>query len=143
MTDTRPADKTPADITPDTSAPDTATPNTSANGQGAADAARLRDEIDRGGTGDKVAFTDPSAAPLGTDDEAAGAAPSSAQVRTAAQHETRRDKPEPGKPTPQELQGPEHGKLMKSLPKPVIWMIVGIVVVIVLGGLLSGMPGDG
>ena len=32
---------------------------------------------------------------------------------------------------------------MKSLPKPVIWMIVGIVVVIVLGGLLSGMPGDG
>jgi len=37
-------------------------------------AARLRDDIDRGRTGDKVDWPDPSAAPLGTDDEA-GAAP--------------------------------------------------------------------
>ncbi|SMH54013.1 hypothetical protein SAMN02982994_3448 [Azospirillum lipoferum] len=33
---------------------------------------RLRDAIDRGLTGDKVPATDPAAAPLGTDDEAAG-----------------------------------------------------------------------
>jgi hypothetical protein len=32
----------------------------------------LRAAIDRGETGDKVAFPDPAAAPLGTDDEAAG-----------------------------------------------------------------------
>lgn len=33
---------------------------------------RLRDAIDRGLTGDKVPASDPAAAPLGTDDEAAG-----------------------------------------------------------------------
>jgi hypothetical protein len=32
----------------------------------------LRHEIDSGRTGDKVAYPDPAAAPLGTDDEAAG-----------------------------------------------------------------------
>jgi hypothetical protein len=35
-------------------------------------AARLRADIDRGRTGDKVDWPDPAAAPLGTDDEAAG-----------------------------------------------------------------------
>jgi hypothetical protein len=34
------------------------------------EASRLRDDIDRGRTGDKVAWPDPAAAPLGTDDEA-------------------------------------------------------------------------
>jgi hypothetical protein len=38
---------------------------------------QLRHEIDRGMTGDKVDYPDPAAAPLGTDDEAAGAAPPS------------------------------------------------------------------
>ncbi|WP_395014857.1 hypothetical protein [Dongia sp.] len=33
---------------------------------------QLREAIDRGATGDKVDFPDPAAAPLGTDDEAAG-----------------------------------------------------------------------
>ncbi len=33
---------------------------------------RLRSATDTGETGDKVAFPDPAAAPLGTDDEAAG-----------------------------------------------------------------------
>ena len=33
---------------------------------------KLRDDIDRGRTGDKVAWPDPAAAPLGTDEEAAG-----------------------------------------------------------------------
>ncbi len=32
----------------------------------------LRRDIDDGGTGDKVAFPDPAAAPLGADEEAAG-----------------------------------------------------------------------
>ncbi|MEQ3749229.1 MAG: hypothetical protein ABNH26_07605 [Celeribacter sp.] len=116
--------------------PGSKTANTPSSG--AADAAQLRDEIDRGGAGDKVAFSDPSAAPLGTDDEAAGTPPSRGQVSEAAKHETRREEPKPGKPTAQELQGPEHGKLMKSLPQPVIWVIVGIGVVIVIGWLLSG-----
>lgn len=38
----------------------------------AAEPHRLRDAIDRGLTGDKVPAIDPAAAPLGTDDEAAG-----------------------------------------------------------------------
>lgn len=33
---------------------------------------QLRADIDSGRTGDKVAFPDPAAAPLGTDDEAGG-----------------------------------------------------------------------
>lgn len=35
-------------------------------------AAQLRARIDRGETGEKVAVSDPAAAPLGTDDEAGG-----------------------------------------------------------------------
>ena len=36
---------------------------------------QLREQIDRGKTGDKVDFADPAAVPLGTDDEAAGQRP--------------------------------------------------------------------
>lgn len=42
---------------------------------GAAHVHRLKAAINRGETGDKVAFPDPAAAPLGTDDEAAGIGP--------------------------------------------------------------------
>jgi hypothetical protein len=41
---------------------------------------RLREDIDRGVTGDKVPGSDPAAAPLGTDDEAAGAPPTQAEI---------------------------------------------------------------
>ncbi len=50
---------------------------------GAAAVVRLRDRIDRGETGDKVAFSDPAAAPLGTDAEAGGHSPTVAEVRMA------------------------------------------------------------
>jgi hypothetical protein len=49
----------------------------------------LRSLIDAGKTFDKVGFSDPSAAPLGTDDEAGGFAPSAAQVSEAIRIETR------------------------------------------------------
>lgn len=48
---------------------------------------QLRICIDQGKAGDKVDFPDPSAAPLGTDDEAGGHPPTKAQVRLAASHE--------------------------------------------------------
>jgi hypothetical protein len=48
----------------------------------------LRQGIDRG-RGDKVNFQDPAAAPLGTDDEAAGFPPTTEQVRMAAAAELR------------------------------------------------------
>jgi hypothetical protein len=44
---------------------------------------RLRHDIDRGLGGDKVRVTGPAAAPLGTDDEAAGRPPSPRRVRLA------------------------------------------------------------
>ncbi|MBS7590082.1 hypothetical protein KHC24_22425 [Ancylobacter defluvii] len=44
---------------------------------------QLRHDIDRGRGGDKVPFPDPAAAPLGTDDEAAGTTASSERVELA------------------------------------------------------------
>jgi hypothetical protein len=50
---------------------------------GPPNADQLRKAIDEGRTGDKVAFPDPAAAPLGTDAEAAGAPPSGGERRQA------------------------------------------------------------
>lgn len=50
---------------------------------------QLRIAIDQGDAGSKVDVADPAAAPLGTDDEAAGNPNSTAQVRLAAAHEVR------------------------------------------------------
>jgi hypothetical protein len=49
--------------------------------------AQLRDGIDRGRTGDKIKVSDPAAAPLGTDEEAAGTPPSAEAVRQARHYE--------------------------------------------------------
>ena len=48
---------------------------------------RLRYDIDRGRGGDKVDNIDPAAAPLGTDDEAAGNSPTPAEIKLAYKHE--------------------------------------------------------
>jgi hypothetical protein len=48
---------------------------------------QLRDDIDRGRTGEKVEGSDPAAAPLGTDEEAAGTPISPAQIAVARQRE--------------------------------------------------------
>jgi hypothetical protein len=50
---------------------------------------RLRHEIDAGRTGDKIAHPDPAAAPLGTDEEAAGTPLTPDRVRMALEHEVR------------------------------------------------------
>jgi hypothetical protein len=44
----------------------------------------LRDDIDRGGEGDKVNYPDPATAPLGTDAEAGGNPATPAEKRVAA-----------------------------------------------------------
>jgi len=49
---------------------------------------QLRDAIDRGATGSKVPYPDPAAAPLGTDDEAAGFPPDPDAVGEAYRQET-------------------------------------------------------
>jgi hypothetical protein len=48
---------------------------------------RLRADIDAGRTGDKIPHSDPAAAPLGTDEEAAGTPISSAAVTMARRAE--------------------------------------------------------
>lgn len=89
---------------------------------GGAEAAKLRDDIDRGATGEKAAFSDPAAVPLGTDAEAGGTPTDPAAMADAREAErAARDSSEPKK-TPAELQrtrGP------------------GIVVVIVLVAVLA------
>ena len=52
---------------------------------------QLRAAIDRGDTRDKVAGSDPAAAPLGTDEEAAGTPIPRAAVQLAFRQETNRD----------------------------------------------------
>ena len=49
----------------------------------------LRADIDAGRTRDKIAGTDPAAAPLGTDEEAAGTPIAAAEVATARRREVR------------------------------------------------------
>jgi hypothetical protein len=56
---------------------------------GGAAAERLRADIDSGRTGDKVAFPDPSAAPLGTDEEAGGVTTPEEALKKARQAELR------------------------------------------------------
>jgi hypothetical protein len=50
----------------------------------------LRVDIDSGWTGDKVDWPDPAAAPLGTDDEAAGTPPSRERAELALRQELSR-----------------------------------------------------
>jgi hypothetical protein len=53
----------------------------------------LRAAIDHGKGGSKVRGSDPAAAPIGTDDEAAGTPPNAHQVDTAMAHESSDPKP--------------------------------------------------
>lgn len=76
-------------------------------------AQELKGAIDSGLTGDKVAYPDPGAAPLGTDDEAAGTPDTAARVRTALRQEvgTGRDV------AASRLAGREHARPVSLRPK--------------------------
>lgn len=56
----------------------------------------IRRAIDSGATGDKVDFPDPAAAPLGTDEEAAGRPLETARREASLLTETRPSPPRPG-----------------------------------------------
>jgi len=60
---------------------------------------QLRKHIDSGLGADKVAFADPAAAPLGTDDEAAGTSPGPERIAMALQLEKRTGKQTPSSGT--------------------------------------------
>jgi hypothetical protein len=54
-----------------------------------ANSSSLREDLDAGRGRDKVPYPDPAAAPLGTDDEAAGTPVTEEQLRMARRHEIR------------------------------------------------------
>jgi len=82
----------------------------------------LRAEIDAGRTRDKVAVSDPAAAPLGTDDEAAGMSPRPAEVAEAMHYETS---------TPTEE--PDRSFLQRTWP----WILAVLVVIAIFAVLLA------
>jgi hypothetical protein len=91
--------------------------------------AQLRDDIDSGRTRDKVAHSDPAAAPLGTDDEAAGTPPTAEQVSMARRQETARDVSDPSAADqpPKQVGMAPRGRF--------VWLIVAVVVICALVGI--------
>ncbi len=87
-------------------------------GRGGAIVDQLRADIDRGKTGDKVPYGDPAAAPLGTDDEVAGAPPSPTLAAQTHAHEVGRGPAHP----PQRTHGLGHA-----------WILVGAIVLLAAG----------
>lgn len=73
--------------------------NQNAQNQNAQTPSQLRRDIDTGKGRDKVDHPDPAAAPLGTDDEAAGTPVTQEQMELARQHEIR-DRAKPDKKRP-------------------------------------------
>ncbi|MEQ8899365.1 MAG: hypothetical protein RID23_19990 [Roseovarius sp.] len=91
---------------------------------GSAAATRLRDHIDRGGAADKAAASDPAAAPLGTDAEAAGTPPTNEEVAVASSAEAGRAKPADHKRGPAELQG------ARLRPRVLLALVAGAIAII-------------
>jgi hypothetical protein len=82
-------------------------------------AEQLRDDIDRGRTGNKVPWPDPASVPLGTDDEAAGTSLSRDAIRTARESEQ---------------QGPSHAPPEQGLGHA--WILIGFILVLLAGVLV-------
>lgn len=88
---------------------------------------QLRHRIDTGQTGDKVAFSDPSAAPLGTDAEAGGHSPSPEEVSQASRYETGHSRTEATRQTPAERQ------------RTIIPLKTGLIVILLMTVVLAGL----
>lgn len=101
-----------------------------------ATAAQLKDDIDSGRTGDKLAGFDPGASPLGTDDEAGGA-PHDPQLiaETRAQEAAGRpDTPAPHASTPEmqpDARAPRRGYVLS--------VGLAIVAAAALGGVIFAL----
>ncbi len=90
-------------------------------------AAASREDIDAGRAGDKVDTVDPAAAPLGTDDEAAGRKHEAEIIALAARRERRR--PVGTDPDRTQAGGMEHGGWTA-------WIVVGVALVLAIFGVL-------
>jgi len=78
---------------------------------------QLRSDIDHGRTGDKVEASDPAAAPLGTDEEAAGTPLPGTVIDATRQEEIRR-----GRNAPRKTQG-----------LGAAWLLIGFIIVFTTG----------
>jgi hypothetical protein len=101
-------------------------PEESAPPKGAT-SAQLKADIDSGRTGDKIGHPDPAASPLGTDDEAAGHAPSAEQIAHARAQENRRP-PQPSGEQP----------IKKSRVKFWIWSVGAVIFLAFIMALMRG-----
>jgi hypothetical protein len=81
----------------------------------------MRDDIDRGLTGEKVSAPDPAAAPLGTDAEAGGAPPTIAERRLEAEAR------------PQSAQPPRRGARSRWLLAAILVAAVMVVIAALFG----------
>jgi hypothetical protein len=88
-------------------------------GRGGATAEQLRSDIDHGRMGDKVDVADPAAAPLGTDDEAAGTPPSPHAVSVARAGERGRTLA-----VPQRRRGPSRAWILPAFVLALIGALV-------------------
>ena len=92
---------------------------------------RLKADIDSGRTGDKVAFPDPSAAPLGTDDEAAGSPPTPERVAEACESELRATQeigPSAGEERSRRIDGEADGLPRNGLAPILISFVIGLLI---------------
>lgn len=88
----------------------------------------LRHALDHGKGGDKVDFADPAAAPLGTDDEAAGFPPTRAQRAEAARQELGAHRTAEEAQTDHTAPRRAQGGTM-----PPLWVVLILLLVVVLG----------
>jgi hypothetical protein len=101
--------------------------------------ARLKADINAGRTGDKRAGFDPAAAPLGTDDEAAGA-PIPEDVAEQVRNAERAPHLD-GQTGPKEATAPDAAP-SKAVPSATLWLAVGALLgcaLIVVVGWLAGI----
>jgi succinate dehydrogenase / fumarate reductase cytochrome b subunit len=114
-------------------------------GEGGPQAARLRDAIDAGKIGDKVALPGPAASPLGTDDEAAGRADAPPQVAAAIAGEVARPavagaaRPRPRSPNIQ-IYRPQLTSVL-SIGNRITGAFLSLGAVILVAWLVAGMMG--
>jgi hypothetical protein len=88
--------------------------------------AQLKADINSGSTGDKVEGFDPGMAPLGTDDEAAGTAPSAKAVKDARAAET-------------DVRWKGAGAPASQPTGPIPAFRFSLIVALVAGGLVAGV----
>lgn len=106
-------------------------------------AQELKGAIDSGRTGDKVAFRDPGAAPLGTDDEAAGTPDTAARVATAMRQELTqgrsRTRPRPLSPNIQ-IYRPQLTSVLSILNR-ITGVLLGVCAVVLVAWLIAAASG--